>query len=254
MGFLFSRLIRNIVIAYVIFSGIQYLLRWKTYNISPKEFRNIASKAQGADNVASAVSRLTTDLRRTYGPAIAAETSWVALSLGGLPLKALFLHASLTEFIGVIGTPFPTSGRVGMHWSNSTCTVLTGSVARLSDVGHMPNKETFSAGGNFRHGQFESHIYSFGADTYVVCYGKSLLKHYVTLNGFPHIVCFNNYGRGVMPVSGLWAATGALANGEPFSLARLIYTYGHESFNQLSLALTHTFNYYKSKATGKSEL
>ncbi|RCN30259.1 hypothetical protein ANCCAN_23971 [Ancylostoma caninum] len=118
-----------------------------------------------------------------------------------------------------------------MHWSNSTCTVLTGSVARLSDVGHMPNKETFSAGGNFRHGQFESHIYSFGADTYVVC-----------------------YGRGVMPVSGLWAATGALANGEPFSLARLIYTYGHESFNQLSLALTHTFNYYKSKATGKSEL
>ncbi|RCN42333.1 ERG2 and Sigma1 receptor like protein [Ancylostoma caninum] len=231
MGFLFSRLIRNIVIAYVIFSGVQYLLRWKTYNISPKEFRNIASKAQGADNVASAVSRLTTDLRRTYGPAIAAETSWVALSLGGLPLKALFLHASLTEFIGVIGTPFPTSGRVGMHWSNSTCTVLTGSVARLLDVGHMPNKETFSAGGNFRHGQFESHIYSFGADTYVVC-----------------------YGRGVMPVSGLWAATGALANGEPFSLARLIYTYGHESFNQLSLALTHTFNYYKSKATGKSEL
>ncbi|KHJ89465.1 hypothetical protein OESDEN_10711, partial [Oesophagostomum dentatum] len=31
-----------------------------------------------ADNVASAVSRLTTDLRRVYGPAIAAETSWVA--------------------------------------------------------------------------------------------------------------------------------------------------------------------------------
>ncbi|EYC01719.1 hypothetical protein Y032_0105g3704 [Ancylostoma ceylanicum] len=181
MGFLFSRLIRNIVIAYVIFSGIQYLLRWKTYNISPKEFRNIASKAQGADNVASAVSRLTTDLRRAYGPAIAAETSWVALSLGSLPLKALFLHASLTEFIGVIGTPFPTSGRVGMQWSNSTCTVLTGSVARLSDVGHMPNKETFSAGGNFRHGQFESHIYSFGADTYVVCYGESLLGHYSVL-------------------------------------------------------------------------
>ncbi|ETN85319.1 ERG2 and Sigma1 receptor like protein [Necator americanus] len=231
MGFLFSRLIRNIVIAYVIFSCVQYLLRWKSYNVSPKEFRNIASKAQGADNVASAVSRLTTDLRRSYGATIAAETSWVALSLGSLQLKALFLHASLTEFIGVIGTPFPTSGRIGMHWSNSTCTVLTGSITRLSDLGHMPSKETFSAGGNFRHGQFESHIYSFGADTYAVC-----------------------YGRGVMPVSGLWAATGALASGEPFSLARLIYIYGHESFNQLSLAITNTFNYYKSKATGKSEL
>ncbi|VDP29356.1 unnamed protein product [Heligmosomoides polygyrus] len=153
------------------------------------------------------------------------------MSLGGLPLKALFLHASITEFIGVIGTPFPVTGRIGMHWSNSTCTVLTGSVSRLSDVGHMSSKEAFSVGGNFRHGQFESHIYSLSADTYVVC-----------------------YGRGVMPVSGLWAATGALSHGEPLSLGRLLYAYGHESFNQLSLAITNTFNYYKSKATGKTEL
>ena len=58
----------------------------------------------------------------------------------------------------------------------------------------------------------------------------------------------------MMPMSGVWAATGALASGEPFTLARLAYTYGHESFNQLSLALTNTFNYYKSKATGKTEL
>lgn len=231
MAFIFSKLVRNIVIAYIVFSAVQYLLRSKSYTISPKEFRNIASKAQDAGNVASAVSRLTTDLRRAYGPAIAAETSWVALSLGNLPLKVLFLHASITEFVGVIGTPFTASGRIGMHWSNSTCTVLMGSVARLADVGHMPSKETFSAGGNFRHGQFESYIYSLSADTYVVC-----------------------YGRGVVPVSGLWAATGALSHGEPLSFGRLFYVYAHESFNQLSLAITNTFNYYKSKATGRTEL
>ncbi|KAK5974856.1 ERG2 and Sigma1 receptor like protein [Trichostrongylus colubriformis] len=239
MGFLFSKLIRNIVIAYVIFSAIQYLLRSKSYSISPKEFRNIASKAQGSENVASAVSRLTTDLRRAYGPVIAGETSWLALNLGHLPLKALFLHASITEFIAVIGTPYPGSGRIGMHWSNSTCTVLTGAVGRVSDLGHMTNKENFSAGGNFRHGQFESHIYTFGPDTYVVCYGE---------------FCLVSIGRGLMPVSGLWAATGALAHGEPFSFGRLIYLYGHEAFNQLSLSLTNTFKYYKSKATGKTEL
>ncbi|KJH44980.1 ERG2 and Sigma1 receptor like protein [Dictyocaulus viviparus] len=231
MGFLFSKLIRNIVIAYVIFSGIQYILRWKSYVISPKEFRTIASKAQGVDNVASAVSRLTTDLRRTYGPAIAVDVPWVALSLGGLPLKALFLHASITEYVGVFGTPFPITGRIGMHWSNSTCTVLTGSVTRLSDLGHIPNKETFSAGGNFRHGQFESHIYTMGADTYVVC-----------------------YGRGVIPISGLCAAVGAISHGEPLSLVRVIYTYGHEAFNQLSLTMMNIVNHYKSKATGKIEL
>ncbi|KAJ1355415.1 hypothetical protein KIN20_012810 [Parelaphostrongylus tenuis] len=166
---------------------IQYLLRWKSYTISPKEFRSIASKAQGANNAASAVSRLTTDLRRTYGTAIAIEPYWVALTLGGIPLKALFLHASMTEFIAVIGTPYPVAGRIGSHWSNSTCTVLMGSVVRLPDVSYIPNKETFSAGGNFRHGQFESYIYNLGAETYAVC-----------------------YGRGIIPVSGLWAATGAL--------------------------------------------
>ncbi|VDM56408.1 unnamed protein product [Angiostrongylus costaricensis] len=231
MGFLFSKIIRNIVIAYVLFSGVQYLLRWKSYTISPKEFRSVAAKAQGVENVASAVSRLTTDLRRAYGSAVVVESSWVALTLGGIPLKALFLHASITEFIAVIGTPYPVAGRIGTHWSNSTCTVLMGSVVRLPDVGYMPNKETFSTGGNFRHGQFESYIYNLGSETYVVC-----------------------YGRGIIPVSGLWAATGALSQGEPISLARLIYVYGHEAFNQLTLGLMNTINYYKAKATGKTEL
>lgn len=40
-------------------------------------------KVAGVENVASAVSRLTTDLRRTYGPVIAAETSWVCCSVFG---------------------------------------------------------------------------------------------------------------------------------------------------------------------------
>ncbi|XGW11574.1 hypothetical protein V3C99_012786 [Haemonchus contortus] len=231
MGFLFSKLIRNIVIAYVIFSVVQYLLRSKSYSISPKEFRNIANKAQGAENAASAVSRLSTDLRRAYGPVIAAETSWLPLNLGHLPLKMLFLHASITEFIAVIGTPYPVSGRIGMHWANCTCTVVSGGIGRVPDLGHIPKKENFNPGENFRHGQFESHVYSFGPDSYAVC-----------------------YGRGLMPVSGLWAATGALSHGEPLSFGRLMYVYGHEAFNQLSLALTNTFNYYKSKATGKTEL
>ncbi|KAK6030403.1 ERG2 and Sigma1 receptor like protein [Ostertagia ostertagi] len=244
MGFLFSKLIRNIVIAYVIFSGVQYLLRSKTYNISPREFRNIASKAQGANNVASALSRLTTELRSKYGPFIAADTQWLALNLGHMPIRAMFLHASITEFIAVFGTPYSVTGRIGMHWSNSTCTVLTGTVGRVSDVGPLPNKETFSEGmfrrGNFRHGQFESHIYAFGTDTYVVCYG--------TFFSLPLL------RRGLVPVSGLWAATGALSHGEPLSFCRLVYAYGHEAFHQLSLSLTNTFNYYKSKATGKTEL
>ncbi|WKX93538.1 hypothetical protein Q1695_011089 [Nippostrongylus brasiliensis] len=231
MGFLFSKLIRNIVILYVIFSAIQYVLRSKTYTISPKEFRTIAAKATGAENIASAVSRLTTDLRRTYGPAIHPDPHWVALPLGGLPLRALFLHTYFTEFIGVIGTPYAATGRLGMHWSNSTCTVLMGSVSRLPEDGQIPRKESFSMGGNFRHGQFESYIYSFTADTYVAC-----------------------YGRGVMPFSGLWVATGSLATGEPLLFGHTAHTFGQGSVQQLMLVLSNTFKYYKAKATGKTEL
>uniref|UniRef100_A0A1I7XSU9 Sigma non-opioid intracellular receptor 1 n=1 Tax=Heterorhabditis bacteriophora TaxID=37862 RepID=A0A1I7XSU9_HETBA len=231
MGFLFSKLVRNIVIAYIIFSGIQFLLRWKSYTISPKEFRSIASKAQGTGSIAVTVSRLSSDLSRAYVQAISSDTPWVALCLGGMNLKALFLHASITEFIAVLGSPFPTSGRIGLHWSNSTCTVLTGSVSRLTDTANLANKEVFNTGSNFRHGQFESHIYSFGDDTYIAC-----------------------YGRGVIPVSGLWAVTGAISQGEPLSVAHLAFAYGQATFNQISIALTKTLNYYKNKATGKSEL
>ncbi|VDL67057.1 unnamed protein product [Nippostrongylus brasiliensis] len=70
----------------------------------------------------------------------------VALPLGGLPLRALFLHTYFTEFIGVIGTPYAATGRLGMHWSNSTCTVLMGSVSRLPEDGQIPRKESFSMG------------------------------------------------------------------------------------------------------------
>ncbi|PIO61484.1 hypothetical protein TELCIR_16992, partial [Teladorsagia circumcincta] len=36
-----------------------------------------------------------------------------ALNLGHMPLKAMFLHASITEFIAVFGTPYSVTGRIG---------------------------------------------------------------------------------------------------------------------------------------------
>lgn len=159
MAFILSKLMRNVVIIYIIYSAIQWGLKSKSYTISPKEFKNIAAKAIGmpfsinfylnffpGGPLQSAVGSLSNDLRRSYGPAIAHDAPWTALTLGGHDLRALFLHASLTEYLAVIGTPLASNGRVGMHWSNSSCTVLTGTVTRFTDSISFGKKETFKSG------------------------------------------------------------------------------------------------------------
>lgn len=229
MAFLFSRLIRNIVIAYIAFAAIQYLLVWKSYSVSPKEFRTIADKAKGT-GVASASNVLVSDLRRTYGASIVPETQWIPVHPGGLSLRVQLLHASLTEYIAVFSAPFRTTGTFGLAWTNSTCTVLAGAVARSANTANLANKEKLAVGGNFRHGQFESYVYDFGEDTLVAC-----------------------YGRGVVPVSGLPLILGDLSTGEAISAARLLFHYTQAVLHNIALSAQQTFNYYKGKVT-KSEL
>lgn len=130
MAFLLSKLVRNIVIIYIIFSGIQWGLRSKSYTISPKEFKNIAAKVQGLifeENdclllnlgpIQSAVSSITNDLRRLYGSAISSDSPWTSLILGGHDFRALFLHASLTEYAAIFGTPFASNGRIGNYYES----------------------------------------------------------------------------------------------------------------------------------------
>jgi len=46
----------------------------------------------------------------------------------------------------LMAAPSQTVGRSGLHWSNSTCTVLTGEVVRHSDAYSGLVKETFNSG------------------------------------------------------------------------------------------------------------
>lgn len=47
MGFFFTKLFRNVILLAVLFNGIQYYLKWKSYNVQVKDFKNVASKAAG---------------------------------------------------------------------------------------------------------------------------------------------------------------------------------------------------------------
>lgn len=47
MGFIFTKLIRNIILVVILFNAIQFYLRWKSYSITVKDFKNQAVKAAG---------------------------------------------------------------------------------------------------------------------------------------------------------------------------------------------------------------
>ncbi|VDK74792.1 unnamed protein product, partial [Gongylonema pulchrum] len=108
MAFFFTRLIRYVVLGLVLAGVVQYMLRWKTYTVSPKIFRQLAGAAHGNSGISN-VNKLRNDLRRTY-PSQIIESDWEAIYGGGLNLRANILFASPTEFIIVFHAPHRTSG------------------------------------------------------------------------------------------------------------------------------------------------
>jgi hypothetical protein len=184
---------------------IRALPSLKNYEFSPQKFRDAASK--GASASGNGVDIFVSDLRKTYSKSIPRNLYWTSFSAGGLNLRAQIIYPGMMEYVAVLGAPARTSGRSGFHWSNSSCTVLSGEVSRYAD--HVPSfaKESFKTGGNFRHGEFESYIYEFGPETFVAC-----------------------YGRGVIPVSALWPTTGALSGGDIVAPLRMGFVYAESYY------------------------
>jgi len=224
------RYVRWLILVAVLFNVGQFYLKWKGYDVSARDFKSVAAKS--ADNVGlSAVAKVTAGLRRLYPQKVVSDSQWIPISGGGLHLRAQFLLADFTEYIAIFSAPADTSGRSGsLHWSNNTCTVLSGEVARYSDATSGIVKETFSGSQNFRHGQFESYIYEIKAGTHVIC-----------------------YGRGFIPSSAVWAIAGSLANGDPVAVGKLLYSYGRASFDSLIHSATEMFHHYSGKVM-KTEL
>ncbi|KAL3089217.1 hypothetical protein niasHT_021161 [Heterodera trifolii] len=225
MALLFTRLIRNVILVIVFFNVVSYYLRWKSYNIAARDFKT-ASVNSASNNALTAVSKFQSELKRiTKGQSISSDSTWVPLSVGGLHLRLQIAYATLFEAVTLLAAPSPTVGRSGLHWANSTCTVLVGEVVRHSDAYSGLVKETFTSAQNFRHGQFESYVYEFKEGTHVVC-----------------------YWRGFIPTSGLSALVGAVASGDLLGAARLVFSYSKVTFENTAVFFVDTFNHLKNKA------
>ncbi|CAD5211969.1 unnamed protein product [Bursaphelenchus okinawaensis] len=227
MGFFFTKVVRNIIFLLLLLNGTQMFLKWKSYNIQAKDFKTFSVKSADSNSI-NAVSKFTSELRRKYSQDIDASLKWVPFSAGGLHLKAQFLYGDLTEYIAVFTAIGDSTGRSGIHWSNHSCTVLTGEVTRVLDAFSSPVKETFKQGQNFRHGQFESFVY--------------ILKDQAT------VAC---YGRGFIPASSVWSLSGALSTGDPLAAVKQSYVYGRLTFDTLTRHGYHYFDYVAKKAKGE---
>lgn len=47
MAFMFTRMIRYVIFTVLLYSAVQYMLRWKSYSISPKVFRQACAAVRG---------------------------------------------------------------------------------------------------------------------------------------------------------------------------------------------------------------
>ncbi len=95
------------------------------YVFDPHELHALAKTVVGlpADDM---VATLLEKLRARYPKHIARETKWVLNNAGGAMGAMTFLHASITEYLIIFGTPIGTEGHTGRFWADDYFMVLDG--------------------------------------------------------------------------------------------------------------------------------
>jgi len=229
MAFLFTRIFRYVIFVAVMFSLIQLALRHIEYTFSPRVFRTTAEKFVGKSPTTS-IRSIMAELRTKYGGHVLpdSELQWFPISVDGMQLRFMLIHGSLTEYMGIWGTHYGTTGHIGTHWVNQTCTVLTGSVDKMDESVSNDKMETFAEGGNLRLTAFYPVQVRLAPETWVLC-----------------------YGRGFMPLSGAHIKIGTLIqSGDMMTFARLMYSYGASSFRELALFAHHMVDHVKKTYLG----
>ncbi|KAJ2918231.1 hypothetical protein MD484_g2191, partial [Candolleomyces efflorescens] len=104
--------------------------RW--YVFEPKALHEVAQAAIAANpnDTAGMINHIVTNLTATYPPSqIRINTNaqeWVFNNAGGAMGAMYIIHASITEYLIIFGTPLGTEGHTGMHTADDYFNILVG--------------------------------------------------------------------------------------------------------------------------------
>jgi len=104
--------------------------RW--YVFDPASLNALARSAIAAhpNDTRAMISYIVANLTLTYPPSVIAlnprEDEWVLSNAGGAMGAMYVIHASITEYLIVFGTPLGTEGHTGIHTADDYFNILTG--------------------------------------------------------------------------------------------------------------------------------
>lgn len=104
--------------------------RW--YVFEPKFLNELANEAIDANpgNTRGMISHIVRNLTETYPSSVVAinplQDEWVLSNAGGAMGAMYIIHASITEYLIIFGTPLGTEGHTGMHTADDYFNILVG--------------------------------------------------------------------------------------------------------------------------------
>jgi len=148
----------------LLYAACSYLdsIKERWYVFDPVELNTLARAAIAAhpDDTRSVISYIVQNLTLTY-PASAnilalnpAEDEWLLSNAGGAMGAMYIIHASITEYLIIFGTPLGTEGHTGLHTADDYFNIIYGEqwafapgalekeVYRPGDVHHLPRGKT----------------------------------------------------------------------------------------------------------------
>jgi C-8 sterol isomerase len=87
--------------------------------------RNIA-KYSGSNDTHAMIANIAADLEKEYPGHISIEEEWVFNNAGGAMGSMWMLHASITEYVIIFGTPVGTEGHTGRFLADDYFIILEG--------------------------------------------------------------------------------------------------------------------------------
>ena len=111
---------------------LQYLFQDRWYVFEPNNLHQLAQAAIAAspNNTAGMINHIVTNLTLTYpSQKIRLNTNqneWFFNNAGGAMGAVYIIHASITEYLIIFGTPLGTEGHSGIHTADDYFNILVG--------------------------------------------------------------------------------------------------------------------------------